>query len=263
MNSGKFLSLTLALVLIAGFAHPSFAQQVEIKTLQTTSTQTITISSADPDDIIFENGPVDTTSAVLCGGSCFIADDFEVTQNLLLTDVHLLLLDVFDTDSESVEYRIYADDSGLPGEVIASGNAINLEGVEDVFFEIWFDLEEPVNLEANTTYWIGLDLPDVFWFGSGFVYGQLPVAIPDGGPPGIFWDLGVNFILTGHPPEIVGGEFLPTDTTALLLAAASSPFTWLSSIAFVVVGVGAFLVLRNPYNMRNIKTILEDYFDRD
>jgi len=67
---------------------------------------------------------------------------------------------------------------------------------------------------------------------------------------------------TPPPPPTVGGEFLQIDSTALLLAAAQSPAAWLSSLALVAIGIGAFVFTRNPSNMRNIKVILRDYLDR-
>jgi len=73
---------------------------------------------------------------------------------------------------------------------------------------------------------------------------------------------------TGTPPECipdereVGGEFLPIETTSLLLAAASSPAAWLTSLTIVALGIGAYVFTRNSNNMRNIKVILRDYLDR-
>jgi len=73
---------------------------------------------------------------------------------------------------------------------------------------------------------------------------------------------------TGTPPECipdereVGGEFLPIETTSLLLAAASSPAGWLTSLTIVALGIGAYVFTRNPNNIRNIKVILRDYLDR-
>jgi len=73
---------------------------------------------------------------------------------------------------------------------------------------------------------------------------------------------------TGTPPECipderdVGGEFLPIETTSLLLAAASSPAAWLTSLTIVALGIGAYVFTRNSNNMRNITVILRDYLDR-
>jgi len=60
----------------------------------------------------------------------------------------------------------------------------------------------------------------------------------------------------------VGGEFLPIETTSLLLAAAQSPAAWLTTLTIAVLGIGAYVFTRNPNNMRNIKVILRDYLDR-
>jgi len=62
--------------------------------------------------------------------------------------------------------------------------------------------------------------------------------------------------------RVIGGELLPIDSTALLLAAAQSPVAWLSSLALVALGIGAYVFTRKPNNMRNIKVILRDYLDR-
>jgi len=60
----------------------------------------------------------------------------------------------------------------------------------------------------------------------------------------------------------VGGEFLPIDSTALLLAVAQSPASWLTSLTIAALGIAAYVFSRNPNNMRNIKVILRDYLDR-
>jgi len=69
---------------------------------------------------------------------------------------------------------------------------------------------------------------------------------------------------TPPPPTTpkVGGEFLPIETTSLLLAAASNPASWLTSLTIAALGIGVYVFSRNPNNMRNIKVILRDYLDR-
>jgi len=71
---------------------------------------------------------------------------------------------------------------------------------------------------------------------------------------------------TNNPSNnVVGGKFLPIDTTALLLSGAQINAAWIMS-ALVVIGSIAFgalyITTRNPNNMRNIKVILRDYLDR-
>jgi len=90
--------------------------------------------------------------------------------------------------------------------------------------------------------------------------------------PGSGSDSGVVFVFgtavfndnlpNNCPSEIIGGEFLPIETTSLLLAAASSPAAWLTSLTIAALGIGAYVFTRNPNNIRNIKVILRDYLDR-
>jgi len=54
---------------------------------------------------------------------------------------------------------------------------------------------------------------------------------------------------------------LPIEASSLILAGAQTPAGWLIS-TFAALGIGAFLLTRNPYNVRNIKVILRDYLDR-
>ena len=60
---------------------------------------------------------------------------------------------------------------------------------------------------------------------------------------------------------VVGGEIIPIDATSLILAGAQTPAVWMIS-AFSALGIGAFWFTRNPYNVRNIKVIFQDYLDR-
>jgi len=83
------------------------------------------------------------------------------------------------------------------------------------------------------------------------------VEIP--GDPNVFLVQQVR-ITTSEP--VVGGDFLPIETTSLLLAAASSPASWLATLTIAALGIGAYVFTRNPNNMRNIKIILRDYLDR-
>ncbi len=70
----------------------------------------------------------------------------------------------------------------------------------------------------------------------------------------------ITFLDECNPP-VVGGEFLPIDTTALLLAGVQTPLAWMM-YAVGAIGIGAFLFTRNPNNVRNVKVILQDYLDR-
>ena len=62
-------------------------------------------------------------------------------------------------------------------------------------------------------------------------------------------------------PQVIGGEIIPIETTSLILAGAQTPAVWMLSILSAL-GIGTFWIARNPYNVRNIKVILQDYLDR-
>jgi len=71
----------------------------------------------------------------------------------------------------------------------------------------------------------------------------------------------VTLISMSFPAAFAGGEFSQIDTTALILAGATSTIAWYM-YAFTALGIGAFWFARNPYNVRNIKAIMGDYLDR-
>jgi len=56
----------------------------------------------------------------------------------------------------------------------------------------------------------------------------------------------MNFVLTGGD-DVVGGEFLPIDSTALLLASAQS-FSWMIPVILSGIGIGLFVVTRKSKN---------------
>jgi len=60
---------------------------------------------------------------------------------------------------------------------------------------------------------------------------------------------------------LIGGEFSQIDTTALLVAGATSPIAFYM-YAFSALGIGALWFSLNPFNRRNIKAIMGDYLDR-
>jgi len=68
-------------------------------------------------------------------------------------------------------------------------------------------------------------------------------------------------IFPDEPECIVGGELLPLDTTALLVAGATTPFAAYMYV-LAALGLGAFWFARNPYNVRNAKAIMSGYLDR-
>jgi len=113
---------------------------------------------------------------------------------------------------------------------------------------------------------VDFDVAGSFITVTAFGQGQIsdlngnPLAAPvDSFPTGLL----TTDLTTTAVPQVVGGESLSIDSTALVLAAApQSPSVLLSALTIAALGIGAFVFTRNENNMRNIKVILRDYLDR-
>jgi len=128
---------------------------------------------------LFDNGPDrgDGKSAI---GHRIAADDFQLVKD---ANVGRVSVDVSDGPAnenrrwdESIEWWILDDNSGHPGNVIASGQGLNHRvhhmtesstGNRD--YSVDFDFDHSVELQANRTYWLGLhlqsnyDRTSVYW----------------------------------------------------------------------------------------------------
>jgi len=251
----KLLAGTLAIVLIAGFASPTFAVDSGIAQIEDApNTEVTDLNSpfgADPMDIVYENGvPIGT------GDSLFlhihsVADDFVLVNPTSITDVHFVLVERDDniptTFDGNIQYAILGDNEGPdPNNVLGSGNAIKLE-TEDLGpgslndrprILVWFDLESPVPLDAGVTYWLWLHAGDGFAATESLGWELIsgPSTIGDcarfysGGDftrtPTVACIADTWFQLT-HKQDMVGGESLPIDSTALLLAGLQSSAIWM------------------------------------
>ncbi len=60
---------------------------------------------------------------------------------------------------------------------------------------------------------------------------------------------------------LIGGELSHIDTTALIVAGATSPIAFYM-YAFSALGIGVLWFSLNPFNRRNVKAIMGDYLDR-
>jgi len=269
----RFLAGTIILVLVTGILSPAFAQTMITGEGVVATTSSSFFETADHDDIIFDNGgdPVDIAPPAHNIFNFVAAEDFIIDFDFEITDVHFVSVDLTPDDFETeYGYFVFTDGGGEPGDVIASGVAQNVElgdRSENTRF-VSFDLEAPVQLEANTIFWLGLEslgtASAVGWvFGTeGFGSQTLQSAFGTFDNWGNFNSNHAWFLITGKLTTVVGGELLPIDSTALLIAAAQSPAAWMTSITFAIIGVGAYIFTRNPNNMRNIKVILRDYLDR-
>jgi len=252
MNIQRLLAGTLALVLIAGFTSPAFAVSsftgAEVETpFDIESLPPIVLPATDEANVIFDNGRADA-SLFPCGmtaGLVYCADDFVLDADEILTDVHFDGFDSLGSGIPEFRYFILADDNGLPGAIIQSGDAVNehKELIVNNIFRYWFDLDIPLPLNAGTTFWIAIDrvsdAGDVEWVvGENPVVGNQAVFTSDDGATwqtSLFLDF--NFVLTGQP-TVVGGELL-INTTALLVAGAQTNAVWIMS-ALAVIGSVAF-----------------------
>jgi hypothetical protein len=113
-------------------------------------------------EIIFDNGGPNgyTPGKDMC--SWLQADDFLFDQDVILTGAHFWTFeDSTSTWENTLEYFIFADNSGTPGAIISSGDGQSiLKQVTRITpggeaYEYSFEFETPVSLVANKTYWFG------------------------------------------------------------------------------------------------------------
>ena len=246
----------MALVLVAGLGTPAFAVEggfVLANEPTIFDSDTFSISSV-VDPVVFDNGGV----PALVGGWIYDSnfhpvDDFELAQDTVITDLHFVNFGTLG----SIQFFIYADASGQPGNLLASGNAIDVEinSIGDGFDEVWFLLDEPFLANAGERYWFGLHTTDnvlTSWapstdvgFGEAFhqSFEFPPITFIDRGPDDTpEFRVHLWFQLTGHPPDVVGGELLPIDSTALMLAGLQTSAIWMLPVLAGVAG-SAFGVL--------------------
>ncbi len=237
------------------------------------------------DDKIFDNGGV---APITDGGPGInnpsgtpftAAEDFVLDGDFFVTDIHFVVNgDPANFDMVSFQFFILSDNGGEPGNILASGNAMDLE-VEPVpstlVANVWFNLDIPFEAKEGVTYWFALHETNVVGSGIGWTRSSTntgqgaelcqSAVVPPNPPANWSCDSGhVWFLLSGNEiiTDPVGGESLTIDSTALLLAAAQSPVSWLATLTIAALGIGAYVFTRNPNNMRNIKVILRDYLDR-
>jgi len=148
-----------------------------------------------------------------------VADDFVIDTATTITDFHVLLAEIPGEFDGNLQYAIYEDDNGLPGDPIVDGSGTAQGGVTDIpfqcigglaCFDFWANLEFPVELEPGT-YWIefsgqsfswGVVLDDAILGSEGAFFSVIWFPLSSFfGPP-----LGVSFSITGEadlpPPEV-------------------------------------------------------------
>jgi|GEM_PF-4218560 len=79
---------------------------------------------------------------------------------------------------------------------------------------------------------------------AGDVFGFYIFSIDGGFGPGIFTMIDNFKGPTCIPDEIIGGEIIPINTTALLLAGAQSVSMWMIPVVLSGIGIGVFVIKR-------------------
>jgi len=204
--------------------------------------------------IIIDDGP--PSGNVGCSnGIVTCADNFTLGASSTITDIHFWITEIAGPFDNNVNWAIYQDVGGvLQTPAIASGVGINVMtntfdvGGSDfcdlaaglVCFEVWMDLDNPVDLPTGT-YWMAIENPNGLW--------QMLADFTDDGV-NFCGGLGCQdfvfifgaefpFIVTGHP---VAGELLPLDSSALLIGGLTSMSIWMVPAIAGLAGVGVYLV---------------------
>jgi len=246
--------------MIAGLGTPAFADNTmpgDNGEQITGITETINSPSlADPEDVVYENGEPDSSTGRFID---FIAtaNDFVLSEDTKITDVHFAMQFVESGEfTEQIEYFILSDDGGTPGDIMAFGVILNPDteanGVGNFGdrFLVWFDLIEPVELSGGVTYWLALHAGDEletlpshpFWEKSSVVIGN-GGFISNVEPFEWHGEAFDNwFQITAKNGEVVGGEFLPIDSTALVLAGLQTSAIWMLPVLAGAAGAGTYYI---------------------
>ncbi len=244
----------LSLVLVAGlgmseaFADSAFSEVNELNPVASPQDETLPTEG----NVVFQNGVEFVPNTIADMDTFIIANDFELDQDEVISDVHFVVeLSPPPETIEPLHYFFYDNNGVIPGTEIASGDAQNVElmaipGTPNHFM-VWFDLEDGVPLSGSTTFWLGLNYGDPFiseapfpsWSYADNDFGVNARALNPSSPN---WEsqcvgCGQWFQLTTQ--QLVGGEFLPIDSTALILAGSQTNAVWIIS-ALAVIGSVAF-----------------------
>ena len=237
----------LALILIAGVAQSS---------------------EADPEDIIFENGDAAGTLGFEMDLHLPMSD-FKLDEDAALTDVHFVMILSGGVTSfdRPIDYTIFGDTgTGFPdtNNVIGSGNAVNVEMMRlapnDPRFEVWFDLDVPIPLDADVRYWLALHAGTGFvdikpedprWAVTNADFGEITRVALGGNFDNIVpeAEFAPWFQLTskkqddgGGNGKVIGREIIPIESTGLLLAGMQTSAFWMLPALAGIAGARAYFV---------------------
>ena len=211
---------------------------------------------ANHNGIVYDNGNQGDGDLLPPVTTSVSADDFMLTEDTILTDVHFETFEDNPPGDGTFQYFFFEDNGGQPGNLITQGNGINIiKNGGGVFFSYSIDFDTPFAADGGIKYWIGFHFNSNFDPGSIFIEtNQNNVGAPCFiSAQGTFdnWDQcdingdgdDILFHLTGHSPNVIGGEIIPIEQTSLILAGAQT-FSWMIPLVLSVLGIGLFVVSR-------------------
>jgi len=240
LKTNRLVAATLALVLIAGLGSPAFAQLVTMKSIE--SNKVFAPQHGNVDQSF--TGPFDSVSGIepqfIPSGQTFTP----TTDNLVAVDV--FFCDPTSFQSGSTDLTVNVWDSDTPGAGALLGSlTVNVDLIDiDCASQpdaVHFDFAT-IPLVPGDTYALS--------FVAEFTFiGVATNSFPDAYPGGVFWQVSpfptvdAGFVTYFEDEPVVGGEFLPIETTSLLLAGAQT-FSWMIPVILSGIGIGLFVVSR-------------------
>jgi len=239
LKTNRILAATLALVLIAGLGSPAFAQTSFTDSTPVLSSNQVFVPLHGNDDQSF-TGPFNQ------GGGGFITAQQTTGQTFTSSVDNLVGVDLFmfEAEGSSNTVTVTIRDGDLFGAILGTTNmVVNVPGTSIGNPQaVHFDFPS-ITLVPGQTYGIQFEEPGP---------NTLRVAAADGDPysGGAAFqnsaevpDIDFGFVTYFEEEPFVGGEFLPIESTTLLLAGAQS-FSWMIPVILSGIGIGLFVVSR-------------------
>lgn len=152
--------------------------------------------------VVFQNGDTDRAGGTEMSRR-LQAHDFSLTSTAALTGASFYALDLSNRiDELALSYAFFADAGGLPGALLVSGSAVNLNlqalgpqgGFGDPEYRVSFRFADAVPLASDTRYWFALQftdgLPntlDIYWVNVPANGSELGAYLLDDG-----WSASIN-----------------------------------------------------------------------
>jgi len=252
LKINKLLVGTLALVLTAGFVSPSFAQQVGVPELGPVSEGESSAENISPPlhgNVDQNNpGPPITFCQIPFAADPLlpinhIGQEFEPTKdNLVAVEIELVQLQL--VSAQPITVNIWDGFIGNGAPLGTTTQHTGLPGLNNVGI-VHFDFPAPVPMVPGNTYVIHMfpndNLQGLIWF-----WDATDNTYPDGSLicGGTITELDYIFstFFGEDEPVVVGGELLPIDSTALLLAGLQTSAIWILPVLVGAAGAGAYYI---------------------